>query len=321
MSTNDVKNAQDLKKIGTYLSNKWKVLLTRHNEDLLSRAILKVTSPKSKCPNEKHMERLLLYTYELGSVLMEYSRALRSGGYSKDKRSLHEINSKIIDELETRLHTHQWTVVLKTLIVLHRLMKDGSSGFQQVLCSRNGIFCVSKMKDLSDVYYGRSIHRFVRRYAMSLEERLTTTREISTQLGTFCNLDDFSKWKTYILTSKEDIVWILPSLLSYLESILQILIYPNTIDNPVVALAWMFLAQDIKQVVHLLSEVILIYIESRPIKQESREILLTAVERYNMGIENAQTLLTRLHQVSPAFGFPTRLQTVPMDTLQNILNL
>ena len=316
MTTNNIKQKQDLKKIGTFLRNKWNVFLTRQDDDLLSRAILKTTSSKNKCPNEKHMERLLLYTYELGSVIMEHYRSRCSGRHGKCKRSLYEANKIVIDRLEKRLHTHEWTVVLKTLIVFHRLMKDGGTNFQLSLGSHIGVFNVSNMKDLSDRVYGRSLHRFIQRYAMALEERVKATGTISREAGTVCNIDDIVKWKFYALQEGKNIVSIIDALVAQLKSILSLPFYPSTIDNPVVALAWMFLAQDAKRLVHLLSDSIMYLMDkAESLTKEEQQSLLTSIEKYNDAIEGISNLFERLHSTTPVFGEPAHLRRVPTAKL------
>ena len=318
MTTNNIKSKQELKKIGTYIRNKWNVFLTRQDDDVLKRAILKTTSSKNKCPNEKHMERLLLYTYDLGTAIMDYYRnhQCNNHGYST-RKSLQETNAAIIDQLQKRLHTHEWTVVLKTLIVFHRLMKDGSATFQSEISVHISVFTVSKMKDLSDAFYGRSLHRFIQRYAMALEERVKVSNLISKEAGSFCNIDDLMKWKYYALRKGRNVVAIVGYLFSELETIIKLPLYPKTIDNPVVVLAWMFLAQDAKRLIHLISDSIMYLIDrAAELSKEEQDSLILAVERYNESISQVYGIFATLQSVSPVFGEAVRLRKVPIETLR-----
>ena len=250
---------------------------------------------------------------------MDYSHSRPHGGYKSNQMSQHDTNMDILFKLEKRLHTHQWTVVLKTLIVFHRLIKDGSFGFQQVVYSQPGLFCVFKMKNLADGIYGRSMHKFIRKYAIVLEERSKMTREVSILTGTLSNIDEFSVWKTFILDPNIDHQKISVCLLGYLESILNIQVYSNTMDNSVVALAWMFLTQDVRKTVHLLTEIALNCISLNDGSQITTS-LLAIFQRYNQALDAAHRLLVSLHQCSPLFKSPKRLQMIPVEKLRHILN-
>lgn len=149
-------NNNDAKKGAGYLKEKFLIGLTRFTNDEVERAIMKVTSHMLKAPNEKHMSRLIQAT---------------QGHFNTGSVDHGDVNRYIIEELEKRSHTHNWIVVLKTYVALHRLMSEGSKDIQRVMQGRMGLFSVRNIKDVADSPEGAAAKNFIEQYIRYLEER------------------------------------------------------------------------------------------------------------------------------------------------------
>ena len=110
MST--ARTSNDAKKAGGYLKEKFTIGISRVTGDEVSRSIMKTTSHMLKAPKDKHLQRLLSATH---------------GHCSADSLEKHkDMAAYIVEELEKRSHTHNWIVVLKTMITSHHMLIDGS---------------------------------------------------------------------------------------------------------------------------------------------------------------------------------------------------
>jgi hypothetical protein len=146
----------DMKKGMGYLKEKFVIGMTRFTDDEVERAIMKVTSHMLKAPNEKHMQRLIAATH---------------GNYNCGKQDHGDINRYIIVELEKRSHTHNWVVVLKSMVAFHRLMTDGSVEVNRLIQLNRNCFCLRHVKDLADSPDGAAQQSFIEQYIRYLEER------------------------------------------------------------------------------------------------------------------------------------------------------
>ncbi|CAH8252363.1 unnamed protein product [Arabidopsis lyrata] len=142
------------------LKDTTKVGLVRVNSDYaeLDVAIVKATNHVECPPKDRHLKKIFLATSAI--------RPRADVAYC-------------IHALSRRLHkTRNWTVALKALLVLHRLLRDGDPTFREELLnfSRKGrIMQISNFKDdSSPVAWDCS--GWVRTYALFLEERLECFR-------------------------------------------------------------------------------------------------------------------------------------------------
>ena len=123
-----------------------KVISITGNE--LERSLVKVTSHSTKPVSEKHMSRLLT----------------AAQGDQGETRT-----TWMLGELEKRLHNHEWIVVVKSLYVLHTMIKRGSAAMTDTICHKQGIFHISHFKDMTEH------SRFIKKYSRYLEERCIAT--------------------------------------------------------------------------------------------------------------------------------------------------
>ncbi|VVB03765.1 unnamed protein product [Arabis nemorensis] len=142
------------------LKDTTKVGLVRVNSDYadLDVAIVKATNHVECPPKDRHLRKIFAAT--------AVTRARADVAYC-------------IHALSRRLHkTRNWTVALKTLIVIHRLLREGDPTFREELLNfsqRGRILQLSNFKDDSSPI-AWDCSAWVRTYALFLEERLECFR-------------------------------------------------------------------------------------------------------------------------------------------------
>ncbi|AYU79084.1 clathrin coat assembly protein, putative [Leishmania donovani] len=149
-------NSTDTKQSAGYFKEKATIGLSTFSGDEIVKAILKTTSHLLKAPKEKYMQKLLAASYG------QYGSGLREGL---------PINEFIVRELEKRSHTHNWIVVLKTMVSFHRLMCDASDNMVETICCYRHVFKPSNIKNLADTADGAGQAYFITQYMTYLEER------------------------------------------------------------------------------------------------------------------------------------------------------
>ncbi|KAH0466826.1 hypothetical protein IEQ34_004064 [Dendrobium chrysotoxum] len=151
---------QSLRKAYGALKDSTTVGLANLNSDFkeLDVAIVKATNHVECPPKERHIRNILAATV--------ISRPRADVAYC-------------IRALARRLaKTHNWTVALKTLIVIHRSLREGDPTFREELLNfslRTGILQLSNFKDDSSPI-AWDCSAWVRTYALFLEERLECFR-------------------------------------------------------------------------------------------------------------------------------------------------
>lgn len=151
---------QSLRKAYGALKDSTTVGLANLNSDFkeLDIAIVKATNHVEYPPKERHIRKILAATV--------ISRPRADVAYC-------------IRALARRLaKTHNWTVALKTLIVIHRSLREGDPTFREELLNfslRTGILQLSNFKDDSSPI-AWDCSAWVRTYALFLEERLECFR-------------------------------------------------------------------------------------------------------------------------------------------------
>ncbi|XP_010496638.1 PREDICTED: putative clathrin assembly protein At1g14910 [Camelina sativa] len=142
------------------LKDTTKVGLVRVNSDYaeLDVAIVKATNHVECPPKDRHLKKIFLATSAV--------RPRADVAYC-------------IHALSRRLHkTRNWTVALKALLVLHRLLRDGDPTFREELLNfsqKGRIMQISNFKDESSPT-AWDCSGWVRAYALFLEERLECFR-------------------------------------------------------------------------------------------------------------------------------------------------
>ncbi|XP_009627948.1 putative clathrin assembly protein At2g01600 [Nicotiana tomentosiformis] len=142
------------------LKDHTKVGLAHVNSDFkdVDVAIVKATNHVECPPKDRHLRKILVYTSAM--------RPRADVAYC-------------IHALARRLaKTHNWTVALKTLIVIHRTLREGDPTFREELLNfhqRGRILQMSNFKDDSSPI-AWDCSAWVRTYALFLEERLECFR-------------------------------------------------------------------------------------------------------------------------------------------------
>lgn len=149
-------NGTDAKQSAGYFKEKATIGLSVFTGDEVVKAIMKATSHDLKAPKEKYMQKLVAASY---------------GQYgSKPKEGL-PLNEYIVRELEKRSHTHNWVVVLKTMVAFHRLLCDASDNMVETICYFRGVFNQAHIKNLSQTNDSAGQAYFIAQYVTYLEER------------------------------------------------------------------------------------------------------------------------------------------------------
>ncbi|EFA76875.1 ANTH domain-containing protein [Heterostelium album PN500] len=120
----------------------------------LERTCIKATRHKMRVPKEKHVRKLVIYTHErLGPIGDLYLNLLK------------------------RLEQPDWIIVLKGLIVFHRVFGSGNIRFLEDLSHRGVVFPLNRFTDMASTQaHQQSV--FIRKYSSYLEEKIFTYREM-----------------------------------------------------------------------------------------------------------------------------------------------
>ncbi|KAL1553668.1 putative clathrin assembly protein [Salvia divinorum] len=151
---------ETLRKAYGSLKDHTKVGLARVNSDFkeVDVAIVKATNHVEQPPKERHLRKIMAVTSAMQPrVDVSYC--------------IHALSRRLVK-------THNWTVALKTLIVIHRTLREGDPVFKKELLNfqqRGRVLQMSNFKDdSSPVAWDYSA--WVRTYAQFLEERLECFR-------------------------------------------------------------------------------------------------------------------------------------------------
>eukprot|EP00042_Codosiga_hollandica_P043649 m.416549 g.416549 ORF g.416549 m.416549 type:complete len:499 (-) comp56612_c0_seq3:155-1651(-) len=120
--------------------------------DDLRRALLKATDSEARPPKPKHIETLLYATHLLDVAIED-----------------------VAEGLYNRLRETSWVVVLKCLVVFHRLFRDGHERFLQYVVTRSHVFELDAFMD--EKAEGAMISLFIRHYAQYLNEKIFNYRQ------------------------------------------------------------------------------------------------------------------------------------------------
>ncbi|KAJ9708471.1 hypothetical protein PVL29_000484 [Vitis rotundifolia] len=142
------------------LKDSTKVGLAHVNSDFadLDVAVVKATNHVECSPKERHIRKILVATSAI--------RPRADVAYC-----IHALSRRLAK-------THNWTVALKTLIVIHRALREGDPTFREELLNfsqRGRILQLSNFKDDSSPI-AWDCSAWVRTYALFLEERLECFR-------------------------------------------------------------------------------------------------------------------------------------------------
>eukprot|EP00796_Vickermania_ingenoplastis_P001781 gene1781-1078_t len=145
-----------MKTSGGFFKDKATVGFNTLTGDKVDVALIKATSTELEAPREKYVLRLIDY--------------VTHGNKGKFLKEGKPIEHYIISDLRKRTHSHNWVVVLKSYIVLHRLAMDGSLSFNQAL-KGTVVFDYMTIKNLEKTTQGARHKLFIMQYVSYLRAR------------------------------------------------------------------------------------------------------------------------------------------------------
>lgn len=178
------------------------------------KSIIKATRHNLKAPKEKHVRRLLMICSE----------------------KTHKINN-LVSLLTRRLETPDWIVVLKTLVVFHRLLREAPNRLLiQTLKYKSDIF--GRLRKFVDMSSQEAHHQsiFIRKYSQYLEEKVLVFKTLTTEFE-----KDPSITKSYTV---DELLERLPRLQSQLNALINCRASKEHINNAIIITAWNYLLKD-----------------------------------------------------------------------------
>ncbi|ESL10791.1 clathrin coat assembly protein [Trypanosoma rangeli SC58] len=297
------RDSNELKRGAGYLKEKAIIGLSRVTGDELDRAIMKVTSHMLKAPKEKHMQRLLATTY---------------GHYKSNTRDGKSICRYIVSELEKRMHTHNWVVVLKTLVTFHRLMSDGSSEINFCIQQNPNIFCFRNLKDLSESAEGAAQFFFIRQYLSYLEERVVLQRVIGLE-----NRLESVEFSSALRSMDVDSLNVLfKALLAHLDALVDVEYQEAIVNNFCTLEAYQKIIDDGKILYQLLSNRVIFILDGfSDFSIVLKKVWLELCREYSVTVERLRLLFDFILDSSRVFVHPPpRLKPLPASFLEQLEN-
>ncbi|KAK7199387.1 clathrin coat assembly protein [Novymonas esmeraldas] len=233
-------NNTDAKQSAGYFKEKAIIGLSTFTGDEIVKAILKVTSHLLKAPKEKHMQKLVAASY---------------GQYGSGMKEGLPINEFIVRELEKRSHTHNWIVVLKTMVSFHRLLCDASDSMVETICYLKNVFNHSNIKNISNTADGAGQAYFIAQYMTYLEERCVMQSAL--EKGRRIEIPEF---EDYLKTLNADTLQpVFEILLRMLEALSAVEFREGIVNNFCTMEAYQLLVRDGKRLFqHLAKRVIFV---------------------------------------------------------------
>jgi len=192
-------------------------------------AVIKATKHNTKTPKEKHMRRLLVFSHD----------------------EPHKIG-EMIHLLTKRLEFPDWLVVLKTLIVFHRLMRDGSTQVINELRYKSSIFNLRRFADMSSPEaHHQSL--FVRKYSQYLEEKVLVYKILGLEFE-----KEFQNTKNY---SSEELFERIPRLQSQLNALLNCRSAKDHLNNSIIIFSFGLMLKDSFKLYKALNDAIINMLE------------------------------------------------------------
>ncbi|KPA78989.1 putative clathrin coat assembly protein [Leptomonas pyrrhocoris] len=228
-------NGTDAKQSAGYFKEKAVIGLSNFTGDEIDKAIMKATSHALKAPKEKYVQRLVAASYG------QYGYKLKEGLSH---------NEYIVRELEKRSHTHNWVIVLKTMVAFHRLLCDASDDMVETICIFRNVFNQSHLKNLAQTNDGAGQAYFITQYMVYLEERCA----MQNALGK-CHRIELPQFEEYLNTLNPDTLQPVFEVLLRLLETLSVVQYREVIVNNFCTMeAYQLLVKDGKRVFQLLAK-------------------------------------------------------------------
>lgn len=146
-----------MKTSGGFFKDKATVGINTITGDRVDVALIKSTSTTLEAPREKYVDYLV--------------HVVNYGNKGKETKNGKPISQYMISDLRKRTHSHNWVVVLKSFIVLHRLAMDGTIEFNRTL-SVMAVFDYMRIKNLEKTSDGARQKLFIMQYVTYLRTRV-----------------------------------------------------------------------------------------------------------------------------------------------------
>jgi hypothetical protein len=143
--------------------------------------------------------------------------------------------SDLVGAIMLRCTNSNWNVVLKTLMLTHRLMRDGSQRFIDELKFRPKVFELDHFSD-SQTPDGHHNSAFVRKYAQYLEEKANVYKSVKIEFD--------KKPNSCKNLTTDDMFVKLPKLQSLINALLNCRVQRADLNNPLVMYAFQYLLKD-----------------------------------------------------------------------------
>eukprot|EP00656_Telonema_subtile_P052312 TRINITY_DN725_c0_g1_i3.p1 TRINITY_DN725_c0_g1~~TRINITY_DN725_c0_g1_i3.p1 ORF type:complete len:535 (-),score=125.15 TRINITY_DN725_c0_g1_i3:142-1746(-) len=136
-----------------------------HAEGQYNVAVIKATNLDIVPPKEKHVRYLISWTND----------------YPTEENLV-----AVFKSVAARLEEKDAIITLKTLATLHRILREGPTGFTEVALARAAALRLDQLKKVHEVELAGQLHQagtptlvaFIRRYAFYLQDRLYTWRSL-----------------------------------------------------------------------------------------------------------------------------------------------
>ncbi|KAL7701544.1 clathrin coat assembly protein [Lotmaria passim] len=228
-------NGTDAKQSAGYFKEKAIIGLSAFTGDDIEKAVLKATSHMLKAPKEKYMQKLVAASYG------QYGSKLREGV---------PLNEYIVRELEKRSHTHNWIIVLKTMVAFHRLLCDASDDMVETICYFCNVFNPSNLKNLAETNDGAGQTYFISQYMTYLKERCA----MQTALGK-CRRIEIPEFEEFLKTlNAVTLQPVFEALLRLLEALSAVQYREVIVNNFCTMEAYQLLVKDGKRLFQLLAK-------------------------------------------------------------------
>ncbi|RGB42123.1 ANTH domain-containing protein [Rhizophagus diaphanus] len=194
----------------------------------MDKAVRGATKPKRAAPKKKYLDVLIPATSRddtLGTMFMS---------------------------LDCRLKESSWTVVFKSLLVVHTLIRSGKSDrVLSHLVRYPGLLNVSGFKDKSSVHGAEQIKN-IHSYAIYLEEKVAVYRELKVDFAKATNGESGGRLKK--LTVSKGLLREVNILQRQLDTLLNCKFYLDEINNEITLSAFSLLVKDLLAVFKSLNE-------------------------------------------------------------------
>ncbi|EPY22626.1 clathrin coat assembly protein [Strigomonas culicis] len=284
-----------------YFREKAIIGVGRLSGDSLSTAIVKTTSHKLKAPKEKYMQYLLAASY---------------GHCKKLEKNGRPICEYIVRELEKRSHSYNWIIVLKTMVVLHRLLSDASDEMVRTICIYRNVFRFNNIKELRTSTEGARQSAFIAQYMTYLNDRCSMQ-----MLLTECRRIETAEFVDYLASFNVNTLHpIFTTLLDGLRSVGRIRYGDIVVTNFCTYEAYQRIVHDGKTLFQLLSNRVVFVLNGfESLSLPQKKMWLQQIVLYDTASRELKTLFDAMLNSSHVFTESVpHLKPLPADLLSHL---